>query len=125
MDNLKYGVLVSGLVGIVACFLPYAPGITFWSGSETDMTARLLVLGPFAVGLLMAVIAVVKRPMLRLQSIIAAMAFGFVVFRLRDGFVDLIKNGGIGAKLMAISAVTGILFSIACVAKADMRRGAS
>ena len=125
MNNLKFGVLACGLIGLIACFLPMVAfgdqSISFFKlrempggGSQVYMT-----MAGYIAALVMGAMAAAKPPMLRWQGIVSIVGFAFVIFKLRDGFLKLITDGAIGAKLMGISALAGLVIAIICVAKPE------
>jgi hypothetical protein len=120
VNNAKLGVLGGGLIGLLGCFLPLvsAEGVSmsFWDMHSVAMGQTLIVMIGFAIPLAMGVMAM-KGTMLRWQAIVALLGFAFVVFKFRGGFLDLITHGAIGAKLMGIGAVVGLIAAIICVAK--------
>jgi hypothetical protein len=124
VNNLKFGVLVCGLLGVIGCFLPMqsfgGKSISFWDYKELMGSGQIfMVMGGYAAGLVMGVLAAAKPPMLRWQGIVAIVGFAFVVFKMRDGFLKLITDMAIGGKLMGIAALGGLVFSILCVAKPE------
>lgn len=123
MNNLKIGVLASGLIGLIACFLPLASGegmsVSFWDMHNVDMAQTLMVMVGYGAGLAMGAMAMAKPPMQRWQAIVAAVGFGFVLFKFRGGLIDLITHGAIGAKLMGLAAIVGLVCSVLCAAKPD------
>jgi hypothetical protein len=124
VNNLKFGVLVCGLLGVIGCFLPMQnfgdKSISFWDYKELMGSGQIfMVMGGYAAGLVMGVLAAAKPPMLRWQGIVAIVGFAFVVFKMRDGFLKLITDMAIGGKLMGIAALGGLVFSILCVAKPE------
>lgn len=122
MNNLKFGVLACGLLGLVGCFLPMISegglSFTFFDMRKADAAQTFMVMGGYAVGLAMGAMGAAKG-MQRWQGIVAALGFVFVVFKFRGGFLDLITHGAIGAKLMGIAAVAGLVFSILTVVKPE------
>lgn len=124
MNNLKFGVLACGLLGVIGCFLPMVSAggqsISFFSMKELIGSGQVfMVMGGYAAGLAMGAMAAAKPPMQRWQGIVAILGFGFVMFKMRDGFMKLVTDGAIGAKLMGISAIAGLVFAILCVAKPE------
>ena len=94
--------------------------ISFFSMKELIGSGQVfMVMGGYAAGLAMGAMAAAKPPMQRWQGIVAILGFGFVMFKMRDGFMKLITDGAIGAKLMGISAIAGLVFAILCVAKPE------
>ncbi len=121
MDNLKYGVVLSGLVGLIACFLPLgAVSLSFWDMREHAPANTYTTLAAYAVGFFVPAIALVKPPILRWQAIVSALAFAFVLIKLRDVLGSFMTNGSIGAKLMVVAPGLGLIFSILCLVKPQM-----
>ena len=125
MNNLKFGVLVCGLLGLIGCFLPMVSlgdqSISFWKLREMPGGSGQVFMTMFGyvAPLVMGAMAAAKPPMLRWQAIVSIVGFAWVVFKMRDGFMKLITDGAIGAKLMGISAIAGLVFAILCVAKPE------
>lgn len=120
MNNAKLGVLIFGAVGLLGCFLPLASeqglSMSLWDMHSLAMGQTLMVLLGFALPLVMGVLAL-KGSMQRWQAIVSIAGFAFVIFKFRGGFIDLITHGAIGAKLMGIAAIVGLVSAIVCVAK--------
>jgi hypothetical protein len=116
MDSLKFGVLLSGVAGLVGCFLPFAPaGQSLWDLHVEQMFVTLLVLGGFALAILVAVIAIARPPILRWQALLAMVGFVVTLGEIRGALGQLFK-GEIGGKLAASAPIAGILFSILAIA---------
>ena len=117
MDQLKFGVLLAGVAGLVGCFLPIgSSGPSVWDAHTVAMGQVLMVIVPLAVASLIGVLAVVRPPILRWQGLVAAACFGYVVFKMRDGIVETIVHGGMGGKLLTIGPIAGLLFAILSMA---------
>jgi hypothetical protein len=120
VQNIKLGVLLCGLVGLLGCFLPMVSeggmSVKFWDMHSVDMAQTMMVLIGYGAGLVMGVLAM-KGGIQRWQAIVALVGFGFVVFKMRDGFMHLLTDGAIGAKLMWIGAVGGLVCAIIAIAK--------
>ena len=93
MKNIKFAVLACGLLGLIGCFLPMV--------SAEGMS----VMGA------MGAAKGFKRP----QGIAALVGFAFVIFKFRGGFFDLLK-AAIGAKLMFIAAIAGVVVAALAMA---------
>ena len=121
MDNLKYGVVISGLAGLIGCFLPLgALGLSFWSlrsGSPGDSYAIMV---GYLVGFIVPAIAVAKPPMLRWQALVTTTAFAFVLIKMRELLGTFLVDGNVGAKLMVVAPILGMLFAIGYLAKPKM-----
>ena len=125
MNNLKFGVLACGVLGLLGCFLPMASGegmsISFWDVHTVAMFDFLQVAIGYGLGIVMGAMAA-KGVMLRWQAIVATVGFALVVVKFRGGFIDLITHGAIGAKLMGIAAIAGLVFSVLCLAKPEQAK---
>jgi len=123
VNNLKIGVLAAGLIGLIGCFLPFVSesgiSMSFWGMKALMGGQTYLVMAGFVVGLVMGAMAMAKAPMQRWQAIVALVGFAFVVFKFRGGFLDLITHGAIGAKLMGLAAIAGLVLSGLCIAKPE------
>jgi hypothetical protein len=124
VNNLKFGVLACGLLGLIGCFLPMISGggesVSFFKMRELIGSGQVfMVMAGYAAALVMGAMAAAKPPMQRWQGIVAIVGMAWVVFKMRDGFMKLITDGAIGAKLMGISAIAGLVFAILCVAKPE------
>ena len=125
MNNLKFGVLVCGLVGVIAVFLPQVSfggeSITLWGTRSFPGQASqvYMVIFGYAVPLAMGAMAAAKPPMQRWQSIVALLGFLFVLVKLRHGLPFDIFKGAIGAKLMGLSAYAGAILSALTLAKPE------
>ncbi len=125
MNNLKFGVLVCGVAGLIGCFLPMisAEGmsVSLWDAHSAAMGQVLMVMIGFALPIAMGAMAA-KGAMQRWQAIVALVGFAFVVFKFRDGFMDMLTHGAIGAKLMWLGAVVGAVLSVLCIAKPEQAK---
>jgi hypothetical protein len=93
--------------------------ISFFSMKDAMGAGQVfLVMGGYALALVMGALAAAKPPMLRWQGIVAALGFAFVLFKLRGGIGEFLK-GAIGAKMMIVAALVGIVFSLLTVAKPE------
>ena len=125
MNNLKFGVLAFGLLGLIGCFLPFISfgdqSFSFFKMREAPGGASqvFMTMAGYVAPLVMGAMAAAKPPMQRWQGIVAIVGFAWVVFKMRDGFMKLITDGAIGAKLMGISAIAGLVVAILCVAKPE------
>jgi len=118
MDHLKYGIVLSGLVGLIACFLPLgALPINFWDMHEHAPVNTYMTIAALVVGLVVPAIALVKPPLLRWQAIVSALAFAFVLVKQREVLGVFLTDGNIGAKLMVVAPALGLVFSLVCLVK--------
>jgi hypothetical protein len=141
MNNLKFGLLACGLLGLIGCFLPIVSegpvSVSFWKlpdvleamgAPDGARTHVLITIAGYAVAAIAGLVAVVKPPMQRWQGVLALAGFALVLIKLRSGigiggdFVDLLKHGAIGAKLMCITPILGIVVAILSLAKPETAR---
>jgi hypothetical protein len=124
MHNVKFGVLLFGLLGLIAVFLPFAElfghSKSLWAGRAGDAAQVYMVMGGFAVALAMGAMGAAKG-MQRWMSIVALIGFAFVLLKIRDGlpFKMLKEPYALGGKLMFIAVVLGIVCSILALAKPE------
>ena len=122
MKNIKFAVLACGVLGLIACFLPMISmegmSISFWDAHKApDGVQVYLVMAGYALAAAMGAMGAAKG-LKRPQAIAALVGFAFVVFKFRGGFFDLLK-AAIGAKLMFVAAVAGVVVSALAIAKPE------
>lgn len=132
MNNLKFGVLVCGLLGLIGCFLPFvsegAFSISFFKFRELPGQAGLvyITMAGYLAALVMGALAAAKPPMQRWQAIVSLVAFVLVFLKLREGgghgFVKMLTEGAIGAKMMWVGLVAGLVVSVLAVAKPEQAK---
>lgn len=131
MSNLRFGVLACAVGGLVGAFLPYLPltgeMVSFYklTGALGERAQFYLTIAGFVLALAMALIAITKPPMTRWQGIVSSVGFAWVIMKLRDQFPKLITDGAVGAKVMALLAIVGLVVAILCAVKLDARRPSS
>jgi len=126
VKNLKFGVLAFGVLGLIACFLPLVKmGDVSMSLWDAHKGAAAMVFGTmvgFALAAVAGVLGAVKPPFGKPQAGIALV--GFIVamtmmtdkkpWKVFDGF-----SGAIGAKLLVLSAILGLVVSIVALVKSE------
>jgi hypothetical protein len=122
VKNIKFAVLACGVLGLIACFLPMISmegmSISFWDAHKApDGVQVYLVMAGYALAAAMGAMGAAKG-LKRPQAIAALVGFAFVVFKFRGGFFDLLK-AAIGAKLMFVAAVAGVVVSALAIAKPE------
>jgi hypothetical protein len=123
VNNLKFGVLACGLLGLISVFLPMVSVAGFsaslWDAREVDAANVYMVMAGFAAALVGGALAVAKPPMQRWHSIVALVGLALVLVKVRDGLPFDIFKGAIGSKLMGLSLYAGLALSIATLAKPE------
>ena len=128
MNNLKFGVLACGLIGLIAIFLPQITfgdmSISLWKTREAPGQAAqvYMVMAGYLAPLVMGAMAAAKPPMQRWQSIVALIGFLFVLFKMREALPFDIFKGAIGAKLLGLTAYAGAILSALTLAKPETAR---
>ena len=123
MNNLKFGVLACGVIGLIACFIP-DHGVSFFTTriAPAELGGGFhvyIILVAYAVAAAMGALAVAKPPMLRWQSIVATVAFGLILVKFRSLIMDALKHGNLSGRLMMIAAIVGVIVSILTIAKPE------
>ena len=117
MRNLKLGVVVCGLLGVVGCFLPMVQNISFFDTRAFDAGHVYITLGGFGAALAMGALGYSKG-MQRWMSVIAIVGFSVVILRMRGEILELMK-AGIGGKLMGVAALAGLALAILTTVKPE------
>jgi hypothetical protein len=134
MKNLKFAIIASGVLGIIACFLPYISegpiSASLWdlhkmpAGNEGLLNGPkqvYLVLGLFGIAALVAATAAASK----LQRAIAGIAAGsflltFACELVRKGMTgDHGVSTAIGGKLLFVAAAAGLVTSIVATVKPE------
>lgn len=117
MQNLKFGVVACGLLGLLGCFLPLMAGVTFFDTRHFDPASFYITAAGYGAAIVMGGLGISKG-MQRWMSVIAIVGFSVVVLRMRGEVVDLLKSG-IGGKLMGVGALAGLAFAILTTIKPE------
>ncbi|MDQ3369875.1 MAG: hypothetical protein M3680_31035 [Myxococcota bacterium] len=95
--------------------------ISLFDMRKFDAGNTFIIMGGFAAALAMGAMGA-ARGMARWQSIVAIVGFALIVIKMRSGFLDLITKGAIGAKLIGIAAIVGLVFAILTAVKPEPAR---
>ena len=116
MRNLKYGVLVAGLLGLIGTFLPLSRDLSWWARRDgTDATGVFFVIGAFVVALGMGALSLAQG-LQRWIALVALIGFAFVILKFRLAFLDLFTAQA-GGVLIGLAAAAGLV----CTALAAWR----
>jgi hypothetical protein len=108
MRNLKFGVLLAALLGLVGVFLPLSRDLSWWDRRhDPDAAGVYLVIGAFAVALAMGALGL-ARGLQRWIALIALIGFAFVVLKFRLAFVDLFASQA-GGRMIGVAAAVGVV----------------
>src|SRR5438045_360916 len=105
MKNIKLGILMFGLAGLVGAFLPSSGGnmsTSFFHLRAAFPTEVYLTVGGFALATLLALIAMAKPPLQRWQAGIALIGFAlhFYLYRTHLGnFIKGLTEGPINGRI--------------------------
>jgi hypothetical protein len=118
MKNLKIGVLLFGIIGVVGAFLPLvsagdAGSVSLWDLKEVDAGQVYLTMGSFVVAIVMGAMAMAQG-MKRWIGIVATIAFALAVVKNREGM-----DAALGGKLMLIAAALGLVVSLITIFKPE------
>ena len=134
MKNLKFVILAAGVLGLVACFLPYVSegpiSMSIWDFRKFPAGNSGLINGPkqvylafalFGIPALLAATALASK----LQRALAGVAAGsflltFALELVRKGMTgDHGVSTAIGGKLLFVAAAVGLVASIAAAVKPE------
>ena len=137
MKQLKFAIAATGILGIIAVFLPYISieghSMTFWDFHKipaSDMVGLLkgpkqvyVALACFAVPLMMGLMALAGR-LARWQGVVSSVFFlaAFGPEGVRKGLLggDGISTA-IGGKLVFLAALVGLVASVAAIDKPEAK----
>jgi hypothetical protein len=126
VKNLKFGVLLFGLIGIVSMFLPMiSMGEASFSMWDARQGAALNVYGGlagFAIALVAGIAGAAKPPFTKMHAIGATVGFGLALVLLSDmkpWKIFEIFKGALGAKLMGVAILGGLIVSIVSLVKSE------
>lgn len=126
MNNLKFGVLACGVVGLISVFLPQLTlgdaSFTLWAARTGDAANVYTVIACYLAATVVGAMGVMKPPFLRWHSIVALLAFGLMLVKMRTGLPTDFLKGAIGMKLMGLSAIIGVVFSALTLAKPELAK---
>ena len=134
MKNLKFVIIAAGVLGIIACFLPYISegpiSLSMWDFRKMPAGNSGLINGPkqvyvafalFAVPALLAATALASK----LQRALAGVAAGAFLLTFA---LELVRKGmtgadgvstALGGKLVFVAALVGLVASIVAVVKPE------
>lgn len=134
MKETKFAIVAAGILGIIACFLPYISegpiSVSMWDFRNMPEGNSGLINGPkqvyialalFAVPALLAATALASRLQRALAGIAAgAFALTFALELVRKGMTGAEGlSTAIGGKLVFVAALVGLVASITAVAKPE------
>jgi hypothetical protein len=117
VKNLKFGVLLFGVLGVVSLLiLGIIP-----DGFKEDAVNSILVLAGFAVPAVVAAMGAAKPPFQRWQAAVAVAGFALVFVKMRMWVIapHIMDLPGAGFKLMIISTILGLIVSIIALVKSE------
>jgi|SRR4051812_16685375 hypothetical protein len=114
--DMKRAFALFGLVGLVGCFLPLAPGVSLFDLAALDHLQIYLMMAAFAVPMLLGLAT--KLPVA--GKVAALGCFGYMLFY-KMGFdvFDLLIHASIGGKAMAVAAIGGTVTTLGSFAESE------
>lgn len=107
---MKRFLLVFGLLGLVGCFLPLLPGISFFDLRHLDAGWTVwAVIGAFA---LPAYVGAIQGNADRAALFASVGCFGYLAYKFGTGVFDLVFHGSLGAIMMGIAIIGGLASSV-------------
>jgi hypothetical protein len=123
VKNLKFGVLLFGVLGLIACFIP-SEGASFFKFHEIPGMGAMVygtIVG-FALAAVAGILGAVKPPFGKPQAGIALVGFIVAMTMMTDKhpwkIFDAFK-GPLPFKLLGISALLGLVVSIVALVKSE------
>ncbi|NVB81964.1 MAG: hypothetical protein HOV81_26520 [Kofleriaceae bacterium] len=111
---MKRFMLAFGLLGLVGCFLPLLPGISFFDLRHFDAGWTVwAVIGAFA---LPAYVGGIQGTADRSALFASVGCFGYLAYKFGTGVFDLVFHGSIGAIMMGVAIIGGLASSALALA---------
>src|SRR5262245_38624718 len=117
---MKRSILTFALIGLVGCFLPLIPGVSWFDMRHFDAGWTVwLVLAAFAIP---AFIAASVDESDRVTAIVATACFGYLIYKFRTGVVDLVVHGSLGGIMMGVAIVGGLASALLVLSVSQSKR---
>src|SRR5215813_7114766 len=97
---MKRSVALFGLIGLVGCFLPLVPGLSFFELRHLEWLPIVLMTAAFLIPMLAGLTGSNAS-----AAATGLFGFGYVVYKFGTGLWDLTFHAEIGGKMIAIAAV--------------------
>lgn len=108
---MKRSIAVFGLVGLVGCFLPLLPGVSFFQLRHLEWIPIVLMTAAFVIPMLAGMTDSNAG-----AALAGLIGFGYVSAKFGTGLWDLAIHAEIGGKMMAVAAVGGLVSSLGALA---------
>lgn len=107
---MKRLILAFGVLGLVGCFLPLVPGLSWFDMRHLDQGWTVwLVVAAFA---LPAYVGATRSESDRTAAIVALSCFGYLGYKFGTGVFDLVFHASIGGIMMGVALVGGLASSL-------------
>ncbi|MBA3465542.1 MAG: hypothetical protein H0T46_36755 [Deltaproteobacteria bacterium] len=113
---MKRAFAMFGLLGVVGCFLPLAPGVSLFDLRVLDGVGVYLMIAAFAIPMVLGLAGKLSSG----AKVAALGCFAYMLFY-KMGFdvLDLLFHASIGGKAMAVAALGGIVTTLGSFAEAE------
>jgi hypothetical protein len=122
VKNLKFGVLLSGLIAVIGFFVP-TEGFKFFDLAALDAKTVYIPLAGFAVAMIMGILGAAKPPFTKMHAIVATVGNAVALTFLTDmkpwKIFEAFKAPMLGLKLIAIGGILGLILSIVAAVKSE------
>lgn len=116
---MKRIMFVFALLGLVGCFLPLIPGLSFFELRHIDQGWTVwAVLGAFA---LPAFVGGIQGEADRSAMLASVGCFGYLAYKFGTGTFDLVFHASLGGILMGIAVIGGLASSVLALAASSKR----
>lgn len=113
---MKRAFAIFGLVGLVGCFLPLAPGFSLWDARVFDHLQIYMMVAAFAVPMLLGFAT--KLPAAGKLAAVGCFAY-LLFYKMGFDVFDLLIHASIGGKAMAVAAIGGTVTALGSFAEAE------
>ncbi len=116
---MKRIMLAFGLLGLIGCFLPILPGLSFFDLRHVDDGWTVwMVVGAFA---LPTYVGAIHGEADRSALFASVGCFGYLAYKFGTGVFDLVFHASLGGIMMGIAIIGGVASSVLALAAAQKR----
>ena len=111
--GMKRIVSFFGVLGLLGCFLPLVPGLSWFELRHLDGWTVYLVFAAFA---LPAYVGAIKGQNDGAAALVGSASFGYLAYKFGTGVFDLVFHASIGGMMMGVAVIGGLATSLLALA---------
>jgi hypothetical protein len=108
-----------GVLGLLGCFLPLVPGVSWFDIRHLDPGWTVYLV--FAAFALPAYVGAVKGETDTAAAVVGTASFGYLAYKFGTGVFDLVFHASIGGIMMGVAVIGGLATSLLALAASRSR----